>query len=403
MAMIDSVKLAQKTKTLSAAVTAAGLLLFSALVGILTVTKNHTQLFSPAETENGKQPDIKSRITEAFDDRIVGFDRFLSVYGLTQRVLCTSVYEDAGYEYLICDKQDFLHYHTNRTDAAPYADAVSALYETLAENGIPLLYLQAPTKEIDGFTEYPAGIAYKSTENAADMADALRRRGVPVLSFAEAFSAQNTDAASLFYRTDHHWTTQTAFSAFAMTVSYLNGQYDLSLDRSVCDAQNWVSLDQPASFLGSVGRRLGAELAGLDDYTFLEPAFETSYEIYYPPESTLTPYWSGTFHDTIVRDSILYSDDVSANRYACYFQYDYGELIIDNLLCDNDLHVAIIKDSFALPFTAFLSTAVSRIDMIDLREFEGSVTGHLLDTKPDLVLILYSNGSFSPVMYRFDS
>ncbi|MBQ7982482.1 MAG: hypothetical protein IJ302_02855, partial [Clostridia bacterium] len=97
-----------------------------------------------------------------------------------------------------------------------------------------------------------------------------------------------------------------------------------------------------------------------------------------------------------------YAEDVAANRYAVYFQYDYGELIIENLSAGNDLHIAIIKDSFALPFTAFLSTAVGNIDMIDLREFEGSVTQHLLDTQPDLVLMLYSGGSFNAAMYQFE-
>ena len=93
---------------------------------------------------------------------------------------------------------------------------------------------------------------------------------------------------------------------------------------------------------------------------------------------------------------------MSANRYASYFQYDYGELIIENLSAANDLHIAILKDSFALPFTAFLSTAVGKIDMIDLREFTGSVTEHLLTTQPDLVIMMYSNSSFNEkAIYAF--
>ena len=394
--------LAKKTKTLSTALTAAGFLVFVSAVGILTVTKNHTALFSDVDAGTGEPISAIDRVTTAFDENIVGFDRFLSVYGITQRIIGTSVYEDAGYTYLIRDTKDFLHYHTTRADAAPYADAVAELSDTLASVGIPLVYLQAPTKEIDGFTDYPVGITYESTENAADMMACLRARGVTALSFAEAFAQNDTDTSALFYRTDHHWTTETAFSAFTMTVPYLNNLLSWDLDVSLCEEDNWVSLYQPQTFLGSIGRRVGKELAGLDDYTFLEPAFETCYNVYYPPESTTVPYWTGSFYDTMVRDSLLYADDVSANRYATYFQYDYGELIIENLSADNGLRVAIIKDSFALPFTAFLSTVVSEIDMIDLREFEGSVTEHLLETSPDLVLVLYGNGSFSEIMYQFD-
>jgi len=396
-------KLAKQTKHISAAITAVGFLVITVTVGVLTVTKNHTALLNPSpDTESGEIPSFKSRATEAFDDDIVGFDAFLSVYGLTQRLLGTSVYEDAGYTYLIRDSGDFLHYHTVAADAQPYADAVIALKNTLGDAGIPFLYLQAPTKEIADYTDYPPGISYYSTQNASAMYDALTAGGVDVLSFAELFARDGIAPASQFYYTDHHWTTETAFTAFGYVVPYLNETRGWSLDTRLCDLTSWTSLSQPQSFLGSIGRRLGAELSGLDDYTFYEPAFPTDYRVYYPPHSTEEPYWTGTFHDTLVRDSLLYAEDVAANRYAVYFQYDYGELIIENLSAGNDLHIAIIKDSFALPFTAFLSTAVGNIDMIDLREFEGSVTDHLLETQPDLVLMLYSGGSFNEVMYQFE-
>ena len=40
--------------------------------------------------------------------------------------------------------------------------------------------------------------------------------------------------------------------------------------------------------------------------------------------------------------------------------------------------------------------------MIDLREFEGSVTEHLLETQPDLVIMMYTNSAFNePAIYAF--
>ena len=90
------------------------------------------------------------------------------------------------------------------------------------------------------------------------------------------------------------------------------------------------------------------------------------------------------------------------DKAGSYAIQEHGELIIENTLSPNDLHIAIIKDSFALPYTAFLSTAVGTIDMIDLREFEGSAAEHLVQTNPDLVIVMYANSSFSePKMYEF--
>ena len=391
------------TQTASTALTTVGILALMAAVGVLTVVKNHSLLLSPEpDTETGTTDDLKTRIVSAYDDNIVGFDRFLSVYGMAQKLLGTSVYEDAGYQYIIRDSEDFLHFHTLRADAAPYADAVIALNDTLSDADIPFLYLQAPTKAIEGYTEFPIGITYQSVNNSDEMAQLLREGGVELLSFAELFAERGIDPAAQFYRTDHHWTTQTAFEAFSCVVPYLNETYGWTLNETKCDRDNWISLYQPQSFLGSIGRRVGQDLCGLDDYTFLEPCFDTAYNVYYPPTSTEVPYWTGSFHETLVRDSLLYSEDVSANRYASYFQYDYAELIIENLLAENDLHVMIIKDSFALPFTAFFSTTVHKTTMIDLREFEGSVTEYIRSQNPDLVLMLYGNGSFSDVMYQFN-
>ena len=395
-------KISKFTKTASSVVTTVGILAFMLLVGVLTVTKNNGMLLNPTPNEEtGETDDLKTRIISAYDDNIVGFDRFISVYGISQKLLGTSIYEDAGYTYLIRDSEDFLHFNTLLTDAQPYADAVIRFRDKMDAENIPFLYLQSPTKEIDGYTDYPPGIDYNSTANAQDMKDTLLASGVELISFAEEFAARGIDPASQFYRTDHHWTTQSAFEAFRIALPYLNERFGWQLDASTCQPENWTSLYQPQSFLGSIGRRIGRELAGLDDYTYLEPAFETSYDVYYPPSSREKPYWSGSFHHTMVRDSLLYADNVEANRYASYFQYDYGELVIENKLADNDLHIVIVKDSFALPFTAFLSTAVHKITMIDLRGFEGSVADYMSELQPDLVILMYGNGSFTKSMYEF--
>ena len=391
------------TSRLASTVTTVVTLGLMVTIGAATIHQNRISLFSPTADEvTGEIPPYKTRLTEAFDDGIFGFSDFLWVYGKTQKLFGATVYEDAGVGYLILDRDDKLHFNTLPADAAPYADAVAALRDDLADADIPFLYFQSPTKEIDGYTDYPPGIDYASTDNAAAMRDALRTHGVEVLSFAEEFASRGIAPETQFYRTDHHWTTETAFEAFRVTLPYLNDRFGWSLNPSLGEYDSWQALYQPQSFLGSIGRRIGEELAGLDDYTYLEPRFDTAYHVYYPPSSTEVPYWTGTFHETMVRDSLLYSEDVSANRYASYFQYDYGELIIENRLADNDLHIAIIKDSFALPFTAFLSTAVWKIDMIDLREFEGSVTQHILETKPDLVIMMYTNSTFNePAIYSF--
>ena len=48
-----------------------------------------------------------------------------------------------------------------------------------------------------------------------------------------------------------------------------------------------------------------------------------------------------------------------------------------------------------------MSTAVHKITMIDLRGFEGSVADYMTELQPDLVIVMYGNGSFTKSMYEF--
>lgn len=389
---------------LSVTVTAVCTAALCASVCVSTLWQNRETLFDfDGDTVLSKAILEKEQLGEAFGEKIAGFDTFLSLYGTAQRAAGVSVYEDAGYQYIIRDSAGFQHYHITRQDAEPMADAVTALYGAMRDADIPFLYVQAPTKEIRGFTVYPAGISCVSYENSENLMALLDERNVPAFSFRTWFAENGTDPASLFYYTDHHWTTETAFAAFGETVRLLNERYGWQLDETKTDAENWKTEFFPACFLGSMGRRVGEVLSGLDDYTFFEPKFDTAYDVYLPPFETNgadgtdgadAPRWTGTFREALVRENVLYSDDHEANRYASYFQYDYGELVIVNRNADNDLRIALIKDSFSLPLAAFLSTVVKEIDMIDCRDFEGDLVSHLLDSRPDLVITEYSNSAF---------
>ena len=84
--------------------------------------------------------------------------------------------------------------------------------------------------------------------------------------------------------------------------------------------------------------------------------------------------------------------DVFTNRYASYFGADYPEVIIENHLAKNDYKILIVKDSFALPFTAFLSTMTSEIRMLDFRYYdEMSVEEYVAANDIDAVLYVYKS------------
>ena len=148
-------------------------------------------------------------------------------------------------------------------------------------------------------------------------------------------------------------------------------------------------------------------MSGYDDYDFISPDFKTDYSIYDGFVSLDEPAYSGDFSESIVIQGILDSKDKSANKHAAYFEYDYGNLIIKNNAVDNDLKILLIKDSFSLPFAAFLSTCVNELHLADLRDdgwrAEDAVTvaQYAENGDFDCVVVMYNPEVFDTVMFDF--
>ena len=55
------------------------------------------------------------------------------------------------------------------------------------------------------------------------------------------------------------------------------------------------------------------------------------------------------------------------------------------------MKVLIFKDSFGLPFSAFLSTMVQETRMLDTRYYNGDIEEYVKEYQPDLVLYVYKS------------
>ena len=92
----------------------------------------------------------------------------------------------------------------------------------------------------------------------------------------------------------------------------------------------------------------------------------------------------------------------TAASYGMYTSMDLSEVIINNTKSATNKKILVIKDSFALPVTAFLSTCFKETRMIDLRYMQDmSVYDYIDDYNPDFVLILYNPGAYSDVFFNF--
>lgn len=335
-----------------------------------------------------------SGIENGVSSNLFAKNSFVNIYGLTADTFGNTFIRDVDTAYnIVKDNNGQLQFIANERDDSKAAAEIVSLNESLEAKGIPLLYVQAPLKNINGFTELPAAIIDYSNSNTDKFKALLEEGGVDVLDLRKNVEEDHLDKSSLFYKTDHHWRVETAFWAVGETVNTLREDYGIDLDSegTYTDMASYRQKFFEQSFLGSQGRRVGKYYDGLDDFTLMTPNFDTDYTVTIN-KSDGSRVREGSFEEAIIDQSLLEEEDVFTNRYAAYFGADYPEVVIENHLADKDLNVLVVKDSFALPYTGFLSTMVSEVRMLDLRYYNDmSIEEYVEAHDIDVVLYVYKS------------
>lgn len=375
-------------------ITALLFILIIGFIGVLTLF--NTAIPIAKELISSSQiPEKIDFVENIYKSDLFGLNKFIDIYSKTQVYMGTQLFDDPEFGFIIKDNQGKLHFPCAVYDTTPQFKNITEFVQKLDTK---FAYIQAPSKNLEGYTTLPIGAYHYGNENTDRFLAQLSTASINYFDLREEIKKDNLECSNLFYTSDHHWTTETAFWAFGKIVNYLNENFNLNIDQNkfYTDLNNWKTTDYPQSFMGALGVRVGESISTLDDFTLIEPNFETDYEIYYPSNNPNSPTWSGTFRETIVRDEILNSKDIHDNKYSSYFKYEYNNLIIKNNKINNDLKLLIIKDSFALPVVAYLSTCIEEIHIIDLRA-KGApnpseyVQKHDFDT----ILMLYNTDVFA--------
>lgn len=246
--------------------------------------------------------------------------------------------------------------------------------------GIEALYVQHPTKINSALGELP----YSKDEGAVNTDEywisEIGGSGFNILNLcSDEFQANQ------FYRTDHHWTNESAFNganAILNAFGIENEQYDF---------RNFEKNVYKDSFLGSYGIRVGDYFIGKDDFTVLVPKFDTdlSYKHFVDGDITFEAY--GTFSECFI-DEELINDEEYNNKYNAFLNGGYVENIIINKNSDNKKKLLIISDSFARPMTQYLSLGFYETRYLDpqVGRFNESCIEYIEEYEPDYLVIMYS-------------
>ncbi|MFN3366819.1 MAG: hypothetical protein ACK411_10560, partial [Exiguobacterium mexicanum] len=97
-------------------------------------------------------------------------------------------------------------------------------------------------------------------------------------------------------------------------------------------------------------------------------------------------------HSVIVREEAEQTARF-ADFYRVFMGENYGQLRIEQNDPVNDLHVLVLKDSYANPVLGFLGESFGTVSAIDVRYAEGKVdiTDYVEENDVDLVLFMHND------------
>jgi len=270
------------------------------------------------------------------------------------------------------------------------SQTILTLFKHARKNNIKFIFVQAPSKVINGKTLLPTGVRDFTNKKYDIWRQIMVKNSVPVLDLRESLKG-NID----FYKTDHHWTTTTSMHAAESIIEALNTKYNTGI------TPYWADSNRPQykkkvwqkSFLGSYGIKVGRFFySGKDDFEMYVPTFKTNIEYTHYMNGKIEKKKIGTFEKAFLNYEIL-NDPNYKNKYnACLFG-GYVENVILNHYAANNTKALLVTDSFGRSMSQYLSLYFKELRYLDPQKgrYNDSYIKYMDQYKPQIVIVMYNS------------
>lgn len=341
----------------------------------------------------GTATELVAQVNSAIDENVVEKYSFIDAYGYMQLILGKE--EESNFE-VVKDHNGKLYYTyftTEINDISAEAEKTKKLAEAVEDKDTRLLYVMPPAKYIHGYTEFSTGIPYNmANETADDFLNRLEGYGVDYIDLRDYLDESGIPMSEVFYNTDHHWKIQTAFWAASQFCDVLEERYGETLDPDdyYKDKENYNFITYEDIFLGSMGRKTGRFYTEVDDFTLIYPKFGTNYN--YENSISGDLQFTGRFEEALLATPVIRqsSQPFDTDMYGMYLYGNPAFTHIENTEHPEGIRICIIKDSFAVPFSAFTSLRCNTVDLIDPRFYEEDYYETIKNGDYDYVVLMFS-------------
>lgn len=354
-------------------------------------------------------------INSAINDNTLLHDEYIDLYGGIQLCLGKDIIWDMSPNNTIVKGSDGKLYSVNNitansTESVGYNDIddlsikLKNLCSALEKENVPITFFQAPSRVDLSEITLPITTYDDNSINRINYFEEILANvsNLSVINFQRIYKERGIKYQDLFFKTDHHWKIETAFYAYKELCASFNLNYGTNIPQQYFDEESFEFKILKNTFMGSLGVRTGSLFTcGKDDFCVILPKFDTQYEKIISKNEKLLIKNGGEKVSYGSYDDVIYTGG-SNPIYGDYVCTDRSEVILRNSKAPINKKVLIIKDSFALPVSAFLSTVFSEVRMIDLRSEHENVVNYTKENNMDLVLILYSAGAYTDTFFDFD-
>ena len=241
-------------------------------------------------------------------------------------------------------------------------DNMQAITAFAQAQSVPVYLMAVPTSGAVVEDKLPAlHLAYPD----ADMLEQARRIAGDSLHWLDVMGdfCGAEDAQTLYYRTDHHWTTEGAYRAYRLL---MREKRESSVMRDA------FSVERVPDFYGTSYSKSGLWLTPPDEI-----------ELWTNPDlRAITRVYDGNSQEPVVQEGMLFREYLSeADKYPVFLSGNHARIHIETN-ADTDKRLLVVKDSYAHALAPFLAEEYRTIDLIDLRYFKRQTISDWLKEHP---------------------
>lgn len=252
----------------------------------------------------------------------------------------------------------------NEESQTKYAESLNAVREALPTD-IRMYSILVPTALEFSSPAYSS--AQDSQKEAIEFVNSKLKGIFPVDVYSALLASKSN---SLYFKTDHHWTTDGAYVAYNKYMEMSGGPVA---------AQTDFTRKENGEFYGSLYLKAKSQLTEQkkDTIFYYDITEKNDISIRMRAEDNVTEYGVG---------APVFNTEVS--NYLLFFGGDNPLMEITNNSNPDGKTVVVIKDSYANAFLPWLIASSGRVIVIDPRSFGGSLMEEIERYDADEVLVL---------------